>query len=47
VGHTGEMRKKKQIILVGKIWKRQIGRPGIRWENSIKMDLNEIGAGRL
>jgi len=25
--------------------KRSLGRPGHRWENSIKMDLQEVGCG--
>ena len=27
--------------------KRQIGRPGRRWEDTIKMDLQEVGCGGL
>ena len=31
-------------VLVGKFeGKRQLGRPGHRWEDNIKMDLQEIG----
>jgi len=33
-------------VLVGKPErKRQLGRPGRRWENNIKMDLQEVGWG--
>ena len=33
-------------VLVGKPeGKRPLGRPGSRWENNIKMDLQEVGCG--
>ena len=33
-------------VLVGKLkGKRPLGRPRHRWENNIKMDLQEVGAG--
>jgi len=35
-------------ILVGKPeGKRQVGRPRRRWENNIKMDLQEVGCGDI
>ena len=34
-------------VLVGKSeWKRQLGRQRRRWEDNIKMDLQEVGGGR-
>ena len=34
-------------VLVGKPeGKRQLGRPRRRWEDNIKMDLEEVGGGR-
>jgi hypothetical protein len=30
-------------FLVGTVGKRQIGRPGRRWENNIRIDLRETG----
>jgi hypothetical protein len=33
-------------VLVGKPeWKRPLGRPSRRWEDNIKMDLQELGVG--
>jgi hypothetical protein len=35
-------------VLVGKAeGKRQLGRPRHRWEDNIKMDLQEVGGGRV
>ena len=35
-------------VLVGKLeGKRQLGRPGCRWEDNIKMDLQEMGCGGM
>jgi len=35
-------------VLVGKLkGKRQLGRPRCRWENNIKMDLQEVGCGDM
>jgi len=37
-----------QRVLVGKPeGKRPLGRPRRRWENNIKMDLQEVGGGRV
>jgi hypothetical protein len=34
------------MVLVGKPeGKRQLGRPRLRWEDNIKMDLQEVGCG--
>jgi hypothetical protein len=39
----GEM-KSSYIILVGKLeGKRLVGRPRLRWEDNIRIDLGEIG----
>jgi len=32
-------------VLVGRERKRQLGKPICRWENNIKMDLQEVGWG--
>ena len=46
VYHMGEDRG-VQRVLVGKLeGKRSLGRPRRRWEDNIKMDLQEVGGGR-
>jgi hypothetical protein len=48
-GHVARMREDRivQRELVGKHeGKRPLGRPRCRWEDSIKMDLQEVGGGR-
>jgi hypothetical protein len=45
-GHVARMGEKRNAyrILVGNLkGKRPMGRPKLRWVNSIKMDLREIG----
>jgi len=45
-GHVGCMGEKKGLygVLVGKPEeKRPLGRPRLRWEDNIKMDLQEVG----
>ena len=47
-GHVARMGKGKGVhrILVGKPeGKRPLGRPRCRWEDNIKMDLQEVGRG--
>ena len=47
-GHVARMGEKRGIysVLVGKPGgKRPLGRPRRRWEDNIKMDLQEVGAG--
>ena len=47
-GHVGRMGERRGIyrVLVGKPeGKRPIGRPRRRWEDNIKMDLQEVGCG--
>jgi hypothetical protein len=35
-------------VLVGKLEeKRPLGRPGCRWEDNIKMDLQDVGCGGM
>jgi hypothetical protein len=41
----GEKRNAYRILVVKSEEKRPIGRPRRRWEDSIKMDLREIGCG--
>ena len=36
----------KMISVQDKIGKRPLGRPRHRWEDNIKMDLQEVGGGR-
>ena len=48
-GHVARMREDRGVhrVLVGKPeGKRPLGRPGHRWEDNIKMDLEEVGGGR-
>ena len=47
-GHVARMREDTAVhrVLVGKPeGKRPLGRPRRRWENNIKMDLQEVGGG--
>ena len=46
--HVARMEEGRGVhkVLVGKPdGKRQLGRPRCRWENNIKMDLQEVGRG--
>ena len=46
VGHVARMGERRGVhrVLVGKSEeKRPLGRPRLRWENNIKMDLQEMG----
>ena len=48
-GHVARMGKNRGVhrVLVGKPEeKRPLGRPRRRWEDNIKMDLQEVGGGR-
>ena len=48
-GHVARMREDRGVhrVLVGKHErKRPLGRPRRRWEDNIKMDLQEVGGGR-
>jgi len=47
-GHVERMGERRGVyrVLVGKPeGKRQFGRPTCRWEDDIKMDLQEVGCG--
>ena len=47
-GHVALMGNGKDVyrVLVGKPeGKRPLGRPGLRWEDNIKIDLQELGCG--
>jgi len=50
VGRVARMGKRKVIymVLVGKPGgKRAFGRPSRRWEDNIRMDLQEVGCGGM
>ena len=50
VGHIARMGDRRGVyrVLVGKHeGKRPLGRPRRRWENNIKMDLQEVGCGGI
>jgi len=47
-GHVASMGERRGVyrVLVGKpVGKRPLGRPRNRWEDNIKMDLQEVGCG--
>jgi len=47
-GHVAFMEEEREVhrVLVGKPeGKRPMGRPRSRWEDNIKMDLQEVGGG--
>ena len=49
-GHVARMRERRGVysVLVGKPErKRPLGRPRHRWEDNIKMDLQEVGCGAM
>jgi hypothetical protein len=49
-GHVARMGEEREVhrVLVGKPkGKRPLGRPRRRWEDNIKMDLQEVGWGRV
>ena len=50
MGHEALMGDRKCVyrVLVGKLeGKRPLGRPRHRWEENIKMDLQEVGCGDM
>jgi hypothetical protein len=47
VARMGEMRNAYRILVGKPEGKRPLGRPRRRWEDNIKMDLREIGWGRM
>ena len=49
-GHVARMGEKRGVyrLLVGKLrGKRPLGRPWRRWEDNIKMELQEVGGGGM
>jgi len=46
VAHMGEDRGVHRVLAVKPEGKRPLGRPRRRWEDNIKMDLQEVGGGR-
>ena len=49
-GHVARMAEKRGVyrVVVGKPeGKIPLGRPRLRWENNIKMDLREVGCGGM
>jgi hypothetical protein len=49
-GHVSRMGEKRGVcrVLVGKLeGKRPLGRPRRRWEDNIKMDLQDVGCGGM
>jgi len=49
-GHAACMGERREVyrVLVGKPeGKRPLGRPRLRWEDNIKMDLQEVGCGGM
>jgi hypothetical protein len=47
-GHVARMGEERKVykVLVGKPkGKRLLGRPSLRWEDGIRMDLRKIGSG--
>ena len=50
VGHVARMGERRNAyrVVVGKpVRKRPLGRPRRRWEDNIKMDLQEVGCGGM
>ena len=45
VAHMGERRGVYRILVGKPEGERQLGRPKCRWEDNIKMDINELGCG--
>ena len=49
-GHVARMKKRRDVyrVLVGKPeGKRPLGRPRRRWEDNIKINLQEVGCGGM
>jgi len=45
VTHMGEGREVYRVLMRKPEGKRPLGRPRLRWEDNIKMDLQEVGGG--
>ena len=46
VAHMGEDRGVHRVLVAKPKGKSPLGRPRCRWEDNIKMDLQEVGGGR-
>jgi hypothetical protein len=46
VAHMGEDRGERRVLVGKPEGKRPLGRPRRRWEDNIKLDLQEVGRGR-
>ena len=47
VTRMGEMRGVYRVLVGKPEGKRPLGRPGLKWEDNIKMDLQEVGCGGM
>jgi len=47
VGHMGEERGVYRVLVEKAEGKRPLGRPGRRWVDNIRMDLQEVGCGYM
>jgi hypothetical protein len=47
VAHIGEKRGVYKVLVGKPEGKRPLGRPRRRWEDNIKMDLQEVGCGSM
>ena len=47
VARMGERRSVYRVLVGKPEGKRPLGRPRIRWEDNIKMDLQEVGCGGM
>ena len=47
IARMGEWRSVYMVLMGKPEGKRPLGRPRLRWENNIKMDLQEIGCGGM
>jgi hypothetical protein len=45
VAHMGEGRGVRRVLVGKPEGRRPLGRPRLRWEDNIKMDLQEVGTG--
>ena len=46
MAHMGEVRGVHKVLVGKPEGERPLGRPRHRWEDNIKMDLQEVGGGR-
>jgi len=43
VAHVGERRDSYRVLVGKPVGKRTIGKPSCRWEDNIKIDLQDVG----